>query len=163
MTWAYIGAAAVTAVASDINDPGSVQGGAPAPAPMGMPPGLLGGDSMKTLSAPTQTPTTDIAGLAQSASQSDPPLAMPMEGPPEGPPQPYGEYGKPGGPSGPPQTETPQSGFGDKLGGFFGNIDNTLQSPSKTIGLGLLGNIDPRLGYAGLLASGFFGGQKDGT
>ena len=162
MTWAAIGAATVTAIGNDINDPGSVQGSVPAPAPMGMPPGLLGGDSMKTLSAPTQTPIADIAGLAQSASQSDPALAMPMEGPP----QPYidaNQYGKPGGPSGPPQTETPQSGFGDKLGGFFGNIDNTLQSPSKTIGLGLLGNIDPRLGYAGLLASGFFGGKKGGT
>ena len=29
MTWAYIGVAAVTAVAQDINDPGSIQGGAP--------------------------------------------------------------------------------------------------------------------------------------
>jgi len=116
-------------------------------------PGLLGGPP------PQANPAIgmpDIAGLAQSASQSDPALAMPMEGPPQ-------PYGQPGGPSGPPQDETPQSGFGDKLGGFFGNIDNTLQSPSKTIGLGLLGNIDPRLGYAGLLASGFFGGKKGGT
>lgn len=48
------------------------------------------------------------------------------------------------------QPEEP-SGFGK----FFGNIDSTLSSPSKTLGIGALGQIDPRLAMAGLLASGF--------
>lgn len=48
--------------------------------------------------------------------------------------------------------ETPeQSGFG----GFLGNIDSTLSSPSKTLGIGLLGRMHPNLALAGLLASGF--------
>lgn len=41
------------------------------------------------------------------------------------------------------------------IGQFFGNIDSTLQSPAKTLGIGALGQIDPRLAMAGLLASGF--------
>lgn len=57
---------------------------------------------------------------------------------------------------GPPEAQS-EGGFGDKIGGFFGNLDQTLQSPSKTIGLGLLSRIDPRAGLAGLLASGLFG------
>ena len=48
-----------------------------------------------------------------------------------------------------------QSGFGK----FFGNIDSTLSSPSKTLGIGALGQIDPKLALAGLLASGFWNQQ----
>lgn len=59
---------------------------------------------------------------------------------------------------GPPEAQSEGfGGIGDKVGGFFGNLDQTLQSPSKTIGLGLLNRIDPRAGLAGLLASGLFG------
>ncbi len=43
------------------------------------------------------------------------------------------------------------------LGSFFGGIDQTLQSPSKTIGLGLLGRVSPGLGIAGLGAAGISG------
>ena len=51
-------------------------------------------------------------------------------------------------------------GFGQKLGGFFGNLDQNLQSPSKVLGLGLLSQIDPRLAQGGLLAGGLFGKNK---
>ena len=46
------------------------------------------------------------------------------------------------------------------LGGFFGNLDDTLGSQSKVLGLGLLGQLDPRLGLAGLLAGGLLGKNK---
>ena len=60
----------------------------------------------------------------------------------------------------PQETPSFLSGLGEKAGGFFGNLDENLQSPSKVIGMGLLGQIDPRLGYGGLLASGLFGKNK---
>lgn len=50
--------------------------------------------------------------------------------------------------------------FGDRAGGFFGNLDNTLNSPSKILGLGLLGRINPGLSLLGLLGGGLFGGNK---
>lgn len=50
-----------------------------------------------------------------------------------------------------PEGAPEQSGF-DK---FFGGIDSTLSSPSKTLLIGGLGQIDPRLALAGLLTSGF--------
>jgi hypothetical protein len=46
------------------------------------------------------------------------------------------------------------------LSGFANNLDNNLQSPTKVIGMGLLNRIDPKLGLAGLLAGGLFGGGK---
>ena len=63
---------------------------------------------------------------------------------------------------GPPEDragEEPPS-LGDRVGGFFGNLDQTLQSPSKVIGMGLLNRIDPRLGAVGLLAGGLLGQRK---
>lgn len=42
---------------------------------------------------------------------------------------------------------------------FFGNLDQNLQSPSKVLGMGLLGQIDPRLGYGALAAMGLLGGK----
>ena len=50
--------------------------------------------------------------------------------------------------------------MGDRVGGFFGNIDETFQSPSKVIGLGLLNRQDPNLALAALVASGLLGGQN---
>lgn len=49
-----------------------------------------------------------------------------------------------------------QSGFGK----FFGNLDSTLSSPSKTLGIGALGQINPYVGLAALLASGFMNQQN---
>ncbi len=59
---------------------------------------------------------------------------------------------------GPPE-ESPMT-LGQRAGGFFGNLDQTLQSPSKVIGMGLLNRIDPRLGAVGLLSGGLFGKNK---
>lgn len=50
--------------------------------------------------------------------------------------------------------------IGDRIGGFFGNIDNTIQSPSKLVGLGLLNRQDPNLALAALVASGLLGGKS---
>ena len=46
---------------------------------------------------------------------------------------------------------------------IFGNLDSNLQSPSKQLGLGLLGQINPNLPYAGLLAMGLLGPNKFGS
>lgn len=52
-----------------------------------------------------------------------------------------------------PPTAPPLGG----MDGFFNNLDSTLNSPSKALGLGLLGRINPALGVGGLLFSGFGG------
>jgi hypothetical protein len=49
------------------------------------------------------------------------------------------------------------------FGQFFGNLDGNLQSPSKQLGLGLLGQVNPYLPYAGLLAMGLLGPNKFGS
>ena len=101
--------------------------------------GLLGGS--QTLGGPSVTDgfmqkiggIPDISDLVQSAPASDvtaPPVDM-------------------------PETE----GFGEKIGGFMGGMDKTLQSPTKRLGLGLLDQQDPRLALGALLASGLFGGK----
>lgn len=48
----------------------------------------------------------------------------------------------------------------ERASGFFGNIDDTFQSPSKVIGLGLLNRQDPNLALAALVASGLLGGKS---
>lgn len=53
-----------------------------------------------------------------------------------------------------------QPGNETGFGGFFGNLDQNMQSPSKMLGLGLLSQIDPRLASGGLLAGGLFGKNK---
>jgi hypothetical protein len=40
------------------------------------------------------------------------------------------------------------------LGGVFSNIDSTLQSPARMLGIGLLGKLNPALGIGGLIAGG---------
>lgn len=67
-------------------------------------------------------------------------------------------------PEGSPEQVGPQnvpSGDGlGKIGGFFGNLDQNMESPSKLLGLALLSQIDPRLAQAGLVAGGLFGKNK---
>ena len=58
---------------------------------------------------------------------------------------------------GPPESRAGAGEQAGLLGKFFNNLDTTFSSPSKQLGLGLLGNINPALGGAGLLASGLFG------
>ena len=61
---------------------------------------------------------------------------------------------------GPPEELAGSAGPQGAFGKFFGNMDQNLQSPSKVIGMGLLGQMNPALGYGGLLASGLFGENK---
>lgn len=83
--------------------------------------------------------------------------AQDQMGPPVGTPSPA--EGDMAGQMGPPvELAGPENQGG--FGGFFGNLDQNLQSPSKVIGMGLLNQIDPRLGAAGLLAGGLFGQNK---
>lgn len=66
---------------------------------------------------------------------------------------------------GPPQM--PQmggmGGLMGKIGGgiekFTGNLDKNFASPSKQLGLGLLGQMHPGLALGGLLAGGIFGSR----
>jgi hypothetical protein len=64
------------------------------------------------------------------------------------------------GPGAPGTRTTDEQPPVNPFSGFFGNLDNTLGSPAKLLGLGLLGQIDPRLGAAGLLAGGLLGKNK---
>lgn len=74
--------------------------------------------------------------------------SVPTQTPPVGPPDELFESG--------PDKKAGIKGF---LSQFGKGIDETLSSPSKQLGIGLLGQIDPRLSLAGLLAGGLFGGR----
>lgn len=77
---------------------------------------------------------------------------------PMGPPAP--QMGPPSGLFGGMGPSAPHTGFGmpQGFGGYFGNIDKMLQSPSKVMGLGLLNSLVPGAGLVGLLGSGFYNG-----
>ena len=100
-----------------------------------------------------------LLSLLQSLNQGpEAPISEAVESLPAeqaGPPSP--QFG--------PPDELFESGPDKKAGikGFlsqFGKgIDETLSSRSKQLGIGLLGQIDPRLSLAGLLAGGLFGGR----
>lgn len=71
------------------------------------------------------------------------------------------------GPQAPPQMGPPMpqrqgigAALGGKIGQFTDNLDQTFQSPSKQLGLGLLGQLHPGLALGGLLAGGIFGGRR---
>lgn len=51
-------------------------------------------------------------------------------------------------------------GFGDRVGGFMGNLNDNLATPAGQLGLGVLGRIHPLAPYAGLLGMGMFGENK---
>jgi len=102
------------------------------------------------------------AGMGQPLESAVTPPASALLGPSQAPDPLMGAGGV-----GPAQIQPqPQEqggllgGLGDKFGGFFGNLDENLQSPSKIIGLGLLNRLDPRLGLAGLLGGGLLGKNK---
>ena len=108
---------------------GTKQMGAPAPA---FQPGQMGMNTMR-----------DPMGVMQSQTPQGlltPPDFAPLMG--ETPPV--------------DTTGDEEEGGFDK---FFSNLDSTLNSPSKALGLGLLGRINPALGVGGLLMSGFGGPQ----
>ena len=64
------------------------------------------------------------------------------------------------GPGAPGTRTTDEQPPVNPFSGFFGNLDDTLGSPAKVLGMGLLGQIDPRLGAAGLLAGGLLGKNR---
>ena len=144
------------------------QSGAPAPAfqpgAMGfMPGGLLSPDTgqpndfLQNLMNQAKPVPTTIEELLAQQPQGQQELAAQVPA--------QDQMGPPGPVVGPPISEqqrqdvAPQ-GFGGKVEGFFGNLDQNLQSPSKVIGMGLLNQIDPRLAAGGLLAGGLFGKNK---
>ena len=150
MTWAMIGAAAVTAAPSVI---GSKQLGSPAPPPTigqsGGAGGLLGQqiDPDELMRILTRSSEANSTGALAAVQNQNPDLfAKPETG-------------------GPPNTDDLEAKPDklDRIKGFLGQfgkgIDATLESPSKQLGIGLLGQIDPRLSLAGLVAGGLFGGR----
>ncbi len=160
MTWAVIGAAAVTTAGSAAAGSGK-QLGAPAPAfgQGGGSPGLLGGPSLgldpqllELLSKQTQPQ----GGVTEALAQQPQPQTVQAPGS-----NPLGISDTVNALPGVNQDVLGSLGQeeGGGLGGFFGNLDQTLQSPSKLLGLGLLNQIDPRLAGGGLLAGGLFGGR----
>lgn len=168
MTWAAIGAAAVTAVGSSSGR----QSAAPAPAfqpgqgggfdPIGLNQGVFGQQG-----AVQQLGNLGISGLfgddflesligpQESRGQELAPQVLAQDAGPLGTTQ---DFQNPTDPNILESLqETPEkSGFG----AFFGNLDQNLQSPSKQIGLSLLSQIDPRLAQLGLLGGGLFGQNK---
>ena len=146
MTWANIGIAVASFVASEAGKKGT---GEPAPNPGnigGASPGLLGGDPN----------TRAISNLAAQGNFGQGTLEEAITPPASG------QIGPPSPEVGPPES---RAGTGDEQGllsKFFGNLDTTFSSPSGQIGLGLLGQVNPALGGAGLLASGLFGNKLFG-
>ena len=86
--------------------------------------------------------------LLGSAATSNPTGVEPQAPEPVGPPEaiPTGVIPE----VGPPEERAGNGGF---FGDLFGSMDNSLQSPSKLIGIGLLNQRNPGLG-TGLLAAG---------
>jgi len=62
-------------------------------------------------------------------------------------------------PVGPPD-ELGKKPIWGRLGGIFGNLDSNLASPSKQLGIGLLGELSPYGALAGLAAAGLLGPNK---
>ena len=135
MTWAMIGAAAVSAIASDVSNPGSVQGGAPPATNLGggSAAGLLGsGLAGSNMGAGSDTPVTDAA---KSAQRGPDPGTVP-------------DWFRRG--STPDESSKP-----NPFGNFLGGLDKGLQSPWQTSALGLLGKHGGDYGaLGGLLAMG---------
>ena len=139
---------------------GEKQLGAPAAAPQfgGQGGGLLGQQSgpeglMRILANAGQNPF--MGGIEALQGQNPELFAKPQVATPVptkneqfGPPDELFESG--------PDKKAGIKGF---LSQFGKGIDETLSSPSKQLGIGLLGQIDPRLSLAGLLAGGLFGGK----
>jgi len=164
MTWAYIGAAAVTTIGTAALRPPGVGAAAPAPDNGGAPAGLLGAapDSID----PNNTQNSGI-NLQELISKLPPPKEAPrvqvndQNNPVTSMPSVFNTDAQ----NTSMTQDAEQSGFGDKFGGFLGGVDDTLQSPAKMLGLGLLGNVNgnlPGVGLllSGLLGSGLFGNKK---
>lgn len=118
---------------------------------------MMGGIAPSFMPGQMGAPLGDTAGMLQKGANGsiyDLINAMPQpDSTPVGPTP--AEMGPPAPEMGPPTElmNEPSSPFS----GFFGNLDRNLQSPSKVLGLGLLGQLDQRLPLAGLLGMGLMG------
>lgn len=100
-------------------------------------------------------PAAPVPQLGMGAMQRNTPPGL-LGGAPMGQSSPI--MPGPPAPENDPLANTGGFGMPDGIGGFFGNMDKTLQSPSKLVGLGLLNRLAPGAGLAGLLGSGFYNG-----
>lgn len=112
-------------------------------------------DFLKQLMTPKlpMVPALLSGALAQTGVSDSQPAAGPNPGGDGvGPPSPSPSHEAFG-----PPDPSPRGKIFGSLGSIFNNLDNTFQSPSKTLGIGLLSEINPYLGMAGLLGSGLWG------
>ena len=144
-------AAAAASMAQGLAGEKQLGGMAPAHVGGGYGGAPLGGGLGQTPPMPNPPPSLESLGSPLASQQNEVmnPAQVGQMGPPAGG---QGVMGPPEELAGPAN----QGGFG----GFFGNLDQNLQSPSKVIGMGLLNQIDPALGAGGLLAGGLFGKNK---
>jgi hypothetical protein len=169
MTWAMIGAAAVTAIASDVSQGDAAAPGTSAPPPVslgqggGVAGGLLGPQPNPLQGAINALPQQG-AGVGPSSLAARQPIggekpSLPLDG---NSVNPFGaqtgvpDFFKAGST---PDGSEGGGGFGQGFGNFLGGIDKGLQSPSQTLGLGLLsrlGGNNSALPIAGLLGMGLF-------
>lgn len=127
---------------------GGQQLGAPAPAPQL---GQMGPQSLGSSDLGRRLAALSSRGNFQPLEQA---VSAPVSEQIQGATQPIS--------MGPPAPENDPLASGGLLGGingFFSGLDNTLESPSKVLGLGLLSRIGPEAALAGLLAGGLLGRQ----
>jgi len=155
-------AAALASIAGSLGGGKQLGGIAPPFQPGGGVQGNFLEDLVKQLGLPSASALSMLAGQNnfQPLEAAVTPPASALLGPSQAPDPLMGAGGV-----GPAQVQPQEQGgllggLGDKFGGFFGNLDENLQSPSKIIGLGLLNRLDPRLGLAGLLGGGLLGKNK---
>ena len=118
--------------------------------------GLIQGEQQ--IAPPAPAPNTGLFGNQPNLSEIDN-IPLPNTPVPTTQADPVPEFFRKG--STPPvDTTADEMSFGDRFSNFFGNLDQHMESPSKIIGLGLLGQIDPRLANLALVAGGLFGNKK---
>lgn len=131
---------------------------------MALGPSLIGSKQLGGIAPPFQAGAMgmgqdeDILAKIRRMSQPTPvmgvnnfPFGMSDSAPAAGPnPEPVG-----------PPDELGKKPIWGRLGGIFGNLDSNLASPSKQLGIGLLGELGGPYGaLAGLAAAGLLGPNK---
>jgi len=131
---------------------------------------VIGGKQLGAAAPPFQPGAGGLGNLLGSGgaleSLNQPPITNQLQSliasAPASEAAPAATVGPPGNPAavGPPESRAggqEQPGF---LNRFFGATDETLQSPSKVIGLGLLNQLAPGAGLAGIALSGLLGARR---
>ena len=112
-------------------------------------PMLGGGGQPSPAPLPPPTPPEQPPPLGGSPTDAPPSQAAP-------PPQDMASLLQ----SLPPPPAQADPSMMDKVGGYFDNINRTMDSPTKMLGMKLLDRQDPRLAMAMMAASGFMGEKK---